>query len=78
MYDTGARVQEMVDLTVQDVYTEPPYSIRISGKGQKVRIVPLLEGQMKLLLFYLKENGLMKNECRPYPLFFNNRKEKLT
>jgi site-specific recombinase XerD len=78
MYDTGARVQEMVDLTVQDVHTEPPYSIRISGKGQKVRIVPLLEGQMKLLLLYLKENGLMKNECRPYPLFFNNRKEKLT
>ena len=78
MYDTGARVQEMVDLTVQDVHTEPPYSIRINGKGQKVRIVPLLEGQMKLLLLYLKENDLMKNECRPYPLFFNNRKEKLT
>jgi len=78
MYDTGARVQEMADLTVQDVHTAPPYSIRICGKGQKVRIVPLLENQMKLLLSYLKENGLMKNECRPYPLFFNNRKEKLT
>jgi site-specific recombinase XerD len=78
MYDTGARVQEMVDLTVQDVHIESPYSIRINGKGRKVRIVPLLEEQMKLLLCYLKENGLMKNECRPYPLFFNSRKEKLT
>ncbi|MDR0431153.1 MAG: site-specific integrase [Tannerellaceae bacterium] len=78
MYDTGARVQEMVDLTVQDVHTESPYSVRINGKGQKIRIVPLLEEQVKLLLFYLKENGLMKNEYRPYPLFCNNRKDKLT
>ena len=78
MYDTGARVQEMADLTVQDVHTEPPYSIRISGKGQKIRIVPLMESQMKLLLCYLKDYSLTKNECRPYPLFFNNRKKKLT
>ena len=34
--------------------------------------------QMKILLNYMKENGLMRNESRPYPLFFNNRKEKLT
>ena len=78
MYDTGARVQEMVDLTVQDIHIESPCSVRITGKGQKVRIVPLLNEQMKILLNYMKENGLMRNECRPYPLFFNNRKEKLT
>ena len=78
LYDTGARVQEMADLTVQDVHTEAPYSVRITGKGQKVRIVPLLEEQMKILLSYMKENELLRNECRPYPLFSNTRKEKLT
>jgi site-specific recombinase XerD len=78
MYDTGARVQEMADLTAQDVHVEAPYTIRIMGKGQKVRIVPLLEEQIKILLSYMKENELMSNECRPYPLFFNTRKEKLT
>jgi integrase/recombinase XerD len=78
IYDTGARVQEMVDLTVQDVHIEVPYTVRIMGKGQKVRIVPLLEEQMKIFLSYMKENNLMRNECRPYPLFFNSRKEKLT
>ena len=78
MYDTGARVQEMVDLTVQDIQVAPPCNARIMGKGQKIRIVPLLNEQMKILLNYMKENGLMRNECRPYPLFFNNRKEKLT
>ncbi|GHT07990.1 putative integrase/recombinase y4rC [Bacteroidia bacterium] len=78
MYDTGARVQEMVDLTVQDVHIDSPHTIRIMGKGQKVRIVPLMEEQMKILLCYMKENGLIRSECRPYPLFSNNRKEKLT
>jgi site-specific recombinase XerD len=78
MYDTGARVQEMADLTVQDVHAESPCNVRISGKGQKIRIVPLLTEQMKILVSYMKENGLMRNECRPYPLFCNNRKEKLT
>jgi site-specific recombinase XerD len=78
MYDTGARVQEMADLTVQDVHIDSPHTIRITGKAQKVRIVPLMEEQMKILLCYMKENALMRSECRPYPLFFNNRKEKLT
>ncbi|GHT87534.1 putative integrase/recombinase y4rC [Bacteroidia bacterium] len=78
MYDTGARVQEMVDLTVQDVHIDSPHTIRIMGKGQKVRIVPLMEEQMKILLCYMKENRLIRSECRPYPLFSNNRKEKLT
>jgi site-specific recombinase XerD len=78
MYDTGARVQEMADLTVQDVHIDTPCSVRIMGKGQKVRIVPLLKEQMKILCYYMEENGLMRRECRPYPLFFNNRKEKLT
>lgn len=78
MYDTGARVQEMADLTVQDVHVEIPYTVKVLGKGQKVRIVPLLEEQMKILLCYMRENELMQKECRPYPLFFNYRNEKLT
>jgi site-specific recombinase XerD len=78
MYDTGARVQEMVDLTVQDIHVNTPCSVRIMGKGKKVRIVPLLEEQMKILRYYMEENSLMRSECRPYPLFFNNKKERLT
>lgn len=78
LYDTGARVQEIADLTVQDVHAETPYTVRITGKGQKTRIVPFMEDQIKILLSYMKENELLRNECRPYPLFFNNRKEKLT
>lgn len=78
MYDTGCRVQEIADLRVQDVHTEAPFLITVSGKGSKVRQVPLLPEQMKILLAYIEENQLNLTEKRPYPLFFNNRKEKLT
>ncbi|EIJ37729.1 site-specific recombinase XerD [Galbibacter orientalis DSM 19592] len=78
IYDTGARVQELVDLAVQDINIQAPFTVRILGKGQKVRIVPLLQEQMEILLTYMVENDLMRNECRPYPLFFNHRNEKLT
>lgn len=78
MYDTGARVQEIADLCVQDIHFTEPYFVTICGKGSKVRQVPLLPEQMHILQIYLKENHLDKNEYRPYPLFFNNRHEKLT
>jgi site-specific recombinase XerD len=78
MYDVGARVQEVADLTVQDIHREKPYYVTIRGKGMKIRTVPMVQLQMDILLSYMEENGLMKSECRPYPLFTNNRKEKLT
>lgn len=78
MYDTGCRVQEIADLRVQDVHMESPFLITVYGKGSKVRQVPLLPEQMKILLAYIKENQLDRTERRPYPLFSNNRKEKLT
>jgi site-specific recombinase XerD len=78
MYDVGARVQEVVDLKVQDVHREKPYYVTIHGKGRKVRTVPMTAEQIDILLRYMDENGLTKGECRPYPLFTNSRKEKLT
>ena len=41
MYDSGARVQELIDLKPASVRLEPPYIIKILGKGRKERIVPL-------------------------------------
>ena len=78
MYDTGCRVQEMADLRVQDVHLSEPYFVTVLGKGSKIRQVPLLPEQMEILLIYIKENRLDRTECRPYPLFCNNRHERLT
>ena len=49
MYDTGSRVQEMIDLTPCMIRLDKPSTIRITGKGKKMRIVPMLEEQVNLL-----------------------------
>ena len=43
MYDTGARVQEIIDLTPSCIRFEHPSTIKLIGKGKKIRIVPLME-----------------------------------
>ena len=43
MYDTGARNQEMLDLTLGDIHFDgqSPYAV-ITGKGRKTRLVPVM------------------------------------
>jgi integrase/recombinase XerD len=78
MYDTGARVQEIADLKVEDVRIEQePYTVKLYGKGRKTRIVPLLKEQTAILRSYMSENRLDKNMYGT-PLFFSSRHEKLT
>jgi len=79
MYDTGARVSEIADLSVDNVrISSEPYTIRLIGKGRKVRIVPLVREQVKILNQYMDENMLFDSNKSSSPLFYNNRYEKLT
>lgn len=78
MYDSGARVQELIDLTPSMLRLSKPFTIKIIGKGNKARIVPMLDAQIDHLKNYLKENKLLEPFANMYPLFFNSRKEKLT
>lgn len=78
MYNSGARVQEIIDLTPSMVRLDPPCTIKLIGKGNKARIVPLLEQQVKFLKIYMTEQKLLQPHANMYPLFSNSRKEKLT
>lgn len=79
MYDTGARVQEITDLTVECVRIDSePYTIRLFGKGRKARVVPMVKEQVNHLRLYMEEKHLDNNNMFGTPLFFNNRHEKLT
>ncbi len=78
LYDTGARVQELVDIKVNDVTLDPPPVISLTGKGNKVRRVPLMKNTVALLQQYLLENDLNKQWKNQYPLFKNNQHNKLT
>lgn len=78
MYDTGARLQEVIDLKPSSLRLDVLNTIRIAGKGNKTRIVPMLEDQVKLLKPYIAEHGLDQGANNEHPLFFNSRGEKLT
>lgn len=78
MYDCAARVQEVSDLTPYSIRFDKPYTIKIVGKGNKARIVPLMEQEIVHIKRYMAENSLLEVKNRMNPLFFNNRKEKLT
>jgi integrase/recombinase XerD len=78
LYDTGARVQELVDLDVRDVRLHSPAQIHLTGKGGKTRAVPLLSGTVDLLAEYVREHNLHRPERLDSPLFCNRRGERLS
>lgn len=77
LYDTGARVQELVDLTLGDVRFIAPATVKLTGKGRKTRIVPLLSGPEQLLKVYLQDYKL-EQAPGTHPLFCNRSGEKFT
>jgi len=78
LYDSAARVQELADLTVASIRLETPSQVTLLGKGNKVRVVPLMKNTALLLRGYLAENHLDLPHKLQYPLFTNQRNEKLT
>lgn len=78
LYDTGARVQELIDLKVCDIIIDVPAVIIITGKGNKTRRVPIMKNTVILLKTYLEENKLNDDWKNKYPLFANNQHNKLT
>lgn len=56
LYDTAARVSEMLDVTIEDLHlnSKPAY-ITVCGKGRKYRNIPLTEKSLKHLKRYLQE-----------------------
>lgn len=78
LYDTGARVQELIDIYVHDVRLEAPAQIRLTGKGRKVRSVPLMKQTANLLKQYLQERESTGRGDQKAPLFSNRKGEHLS
>jgi site-specific recombinase XerD len=55
LYDTAARVQELIDIRVCDVRIAAPATVLLTGKGGKSRCVPIMGRTAELLEAYLKE-----------------------
>ena len=75
LYDSAARVQAIIDLNSNCIRLEEPCSIKLLGKGNKMRVVPLMDRQAELLKMYMNENKLCEAWAGEYPLFFNKKKK---
>ncbi len=67
LYNTGARIQEALDLSPQSVRWETPFHVRLLGKGRKERTCPLWPETIELLRALLKRKPRGEGE----PIFVN-------
>ncbi|MGH9884189.1 MAG: site-specific integrase [bacterium] len=76
LFNTGARVQEILDVRPSDLQFIRPLQLRLRGKGRKERICPLWPRTVKVLRAFLVERGLEPTSTQQ--LFRNRRGEPLT
>lgn len=57
LYNTGARVQELVDLNIDDLRLDPVPIATLRGKGRKQRTCPLWARTVEALRAWLAERG---------------------
>jgi integrase/recombinase XerD len=74
MYNTGARVSEVIGLRQNDLVSVPARSLRIRGKGRKERIVPLWKQTATALAQWVKRLSSTPDD----PLFPNAHGQSLS
>lgn len=78
MYDTGCRVQELVDLRVCDIILAGSVTVKLTGKGGKSRMVPVMSPTGQLIRQYIEESHLDTPLYHSHPLFTNRSGKKMT
>lgn len=74
LYDSGCRVQELIDLTWLDVRFEKPATVTLTGKGNKTRLVPLMPDTANIVSAYKRSQKSQRTEH----IFLNHSNEKLS
>lgn len=82
LYGTGARISEVISLSVDDVTGEGPASVRdillLSGKGDKQRLVPLGSHAVRAVENYLVRARPVLATGASHALFLNTRGKALS
>ena len=78
MYETAARIQEVIDLTPSAINYNNPCSVTIIGKGNKERRVYISEDLAALLQRYVEHQNLDAPGAEHKPLFYNYWHQKLS
>ncbi|WP_196893465.1 site-specific tyrosine recombinase XerD [Aureivirga marina] len=79
LYSCGLRVSELITLRLSDLFFEEGF-IRVVGKGDKQRFIPINEGTQHLILEYIKNSRskIKINDAFSDTLFLNRRGKQLT
>lgn len=69
LYDTAARSSEIINLKIEDINLEAGV-IKLNGKGQKQRYVPIMQQTKEMLINYINTNDVEKYlfEIKSYQL----------
>lgn len=82
LYDTGARIQEILDLKLKDIHLKDQTpSIYLTGKGNKTRAVPLMDKTIAHLQEYMKtfhSDGDLKNDQYLFYILIKGLKGKMS
>jgi integrase/recombinase XerD len=78
LYASGARAQELCDLTVNDIRFDTKTSLRLVGKGNKARTITIPDNCAQLLKNHLKCNKLDAETQRNHHVFSSQTHEHMT
>ncbi len=75
LYESGARVQELLDLCPSHIRFGGTNTVTLHGKGNKTRHVPISADVAKIIKSYMKRSKRVQPD---EPLFVNRKNEKMT
>jgi len=75
IYESGCRVQEIIDIQLGNISFSSPATITVTGKGSKIRVIPISPNVSSILSKYTTKYHITDPR---QTLFTNNRKEALT
>jgi integrase/recombinase XerD len=78
MFNTGARVQEVLNLRRRDLRLDPPCQVRLQGKGNKVRLCPIWPATARVVCDYIEKQRSSSSDLVEARLFTNARGQPLT
>ena len=74
MYESGCRVQELIDLKADDIFFQNTDVVRLHGKGNKIRLVPISENCSNIIKKYFNSKRIEDGNY----LFTNHSKKQFT
>jgi site-specific recombinase XerD len=67
LYNTGARVSEMIGVRIADVVLDAAPCVHLRGKGRKQRSVPLWKSTVKVIRAWLRRNPTLDADAALLP-----------